>query len=98
MLEILLFLPPIHSRTPPAAVGSTPSGSGILLITSCAPGGAVQIQPGTISGAANAEGVVILKAPAQRRGADPYEIRTPNAAGEFNGTLDANALLSASCP
>lgn len=97
-LQILMLLPPIHSGTPAAAVGPTPSGSGILLITSCQPQDVVLIQPGNLSGVANADGVVKIKAPAQREKDDSYELRTLRGSIPFNGTLNANESLSASCP
>lgn len=98
VLQILMALPPIHSGTPAAAVGPTPSGSGTLLISSCQPNEVVLIQPWNISGVANADGVVIVKAPAQREKDDPYFIRALSGSLPFNGTLNANESLSASCP
>ena len=98
ILQILMALPPIHSGTPAAAVGPTPSGSGTLLITSCQPQEVVLIQPGNLSGVADADGVVKIKAPAQREKDDPYYIRALSGSLAFNGTLNANELLSASCP
>ena len=97
-LQLLMFLPPIHSGTPAAAEGPAAAGSGVLLISSCRPRENVLVMPGKIQAAADDAGVVVVPAPAQRANDDPYTVSTVNDSIEFNGTLRAGQSLSATCP
>ena len=92
-IQLLMLLPPIHFGTPAAVEGAAPAGSGTLLITLCEPRAAVMIEPGNIRAVADADGVIMVKAPAQRETDEPYSFLGKT----FNGTLTQGQSLSASC-
>lgn len=98
-LQILTLIPPLQFGTPdavptPAAV----EGSGVLLITGCAPGQGVAVFPGSFAGVAGQDGTVRIPVPAQRPGADSYRISTAAGAARIHGTINAGEMLSGACP